>query len=278
MSQSVLLFNDEGSVAQQLWCERGPASAWRADQLGPSNPEKLPRIAVLLIGDGRDELRRCTVQSFLDQVYGYQLTGVAQVDDRRHEMGFGGAIRAGWHYLRQQELTSVELRGERSFDYVFHLEEDWEFLEPIDVRWLVAILDGDNREQGASRPAVPVPSGSPGIDFPRIAQAALRRGAVNAIERAAGGVVEQWPESYLDAGVITEQGATPYLQHRLFFTTNPSLYRAELMMLGWPDGERSEAAFTQELLSWGYAFAYYGRREQAPLVEHLGVHRAGHGY
>lgn len=264
--QPVYLAHDEGSIAEKIWRERGPFSPWQADNLRAMGDKPLPTMALLLIGDGRDVIRAETIASFLDKVYGYQLTGIAVVDDRRHEMGFGGAIRAGWHYLRQAEIEHLELRGQPSpFDYIFHLEEDWSFCEPIDVRWLAAILDGVDRGLGSA-------------DFPMLAQAALKRGPVNAEERAAGGLVEQWPEEYRDAGVLTPDGAIPYLQHRLFFTTNPSLYRTSLMMLGWPEGDASEAAFTQELLGWGYAFAYYGRRNHPPSVLHLGHARTGTGY
>jgi hypothetical protein len=264
--QPVYLAHDAGSEAERIWRERGPESPWRVDGLRGQGATALPTMALLLIGDGRDDLRQRTIDSFLDKVYGYQLTGIAVVDDRRHEMGFGGAIRAGWHYLRQQEVEALEFGPKRSpFDYVFHLEEDWLFNEPIDVRWLAAILDGIDRGLGSR-------------DFPMLAQAALKRGAVNAQERRAGGVVEQWPDEYRDAGVLTADGAVPYLQHRLFFTTNPSLYRSSLMMLGWPEGAASEAAFTQELLGWGYAFAYYGKRDHPPSIDHIGVQRTGTGY
>lgn len=273
MSEPVYMHYDDGSAAAHLWRARGPASVWQADGLRAAITEPLPRIGILLIGDGRDKLRDATVQSFLDEVYGYQLGAVVQIDDRRHDLGFGGAIRTGWHYLRQLEVDAQEFGRLRPFDYVFHLEEDWRFLEPIDVRWLVSILDGADRGRGAEPPVIRNPE-----EFPRIAQAALKRGPVNAVERAAGGLVELWPRDYIDAGVITPDGATPYLQHRLFFTTNPSLYRSELMMLGWPDCARSEAEFTRELLGWGYAFAFYGSRQSPPSVEHTGTQRTGVGY
>lgn len=274
--------SDKQSQAARIWRERGPASSWSREGIG--TPDALPRIAVLLVGDGRDELRAATITSFLDQVYGYRLSAVVEVDDRRHEMGFGGAIRAGWHYLSLLNASEGLLRALHDFErfeYVFHLEEDWEFLEPVDARWLADVLaaPATRTECGAPwqrvRAAMSV---APHQETPQLAQAALRREPVNAAELAAGGIVEAWPAEYLDCGVITERGSTPYLQHRLFFTTNPSLYRSSLMLLGWPDGERSEEAFTRVCRELGYAFAYYGARQSAPMIRHTGSTRTGTGY
>jgi hypothetical protein len=261
VSNPVHLYYDEGTDAARLWSRRGPSSEWALHAQSTVDPETLPRIAILLIGDGRDELRAATIESFLAEVYGYRLGYVVQVDDHRHEMGFGGAIQTGWHYL-STALREAALEGVPApFDYVFHLEEDWSFAEPIDVRWLAAILDGG------------------GPVLPALAQAALRRGPVNAAERAAGGVVQAWPSEYVDCGILSvEGGAVPYLAHRLYFTTNPSLYRSSLMMLGWPDGPRSEQTFTEACKLFGYSFALYGKRDHPPSILHTGHTRTGIGY
>lgn len=265
MSNPVHLYYDEGTDAALLWNRRGPASDWALDAHATIDPETLPKVAVLLIGDGRDELRSDTVQSFLAQVYGYRLGYVVEVDDRHHTLGFDGAIEAGWHYLAMALREAAQAGLPAPFDYVFHLEEDWLFLESIDLRWLAAMLAGAATPK---RSALPV-----------LAQAALKRGPVNEVERAAGGLVEQWPDEYRDAGTITpEAGGVPYLTHRLFFTTNPSLYRSSLMLLGWPRCPQSERVFTSRCLQHGYHFGFYGERQHPPTVEHLGAVRTGTGY
>lgn len=247
---------DDHSDAALLWSLRGPQSEWRVGRYAVGAGEGTPpKIALLLIGDGRDGIRAATIASFLQMVYGYELGAVVQVDDRHHTLGFGGAIQAGWHHLSMR-LREAALAGqELPFDYVFHLEEDWCFLDTIDVRWLAGILT-----QG------------------EIAQAALLRGPVNDQERAAGGLVEAWPKEYAEGGAITSEGAVPFLQHRLFFTTNPSLYRTSLMLLGWPGGPASEQHFTRALVGMGYSFAFYGTRQAGPSIEHTGHVRTGHGY
>jgi hypothetical protein len=242
---AVRFHTDEGTDAERLWhaCS------------GPGAPEPepgSPRIGLLLIGDGRDATREATLASFLEMASGFDLRCVIEIDDRHHEMGFAGAIRSGWYYMRQAERgLSEPAAREHAFDYVFHLEEDWRFLREFDVRELARVLRSDER----------------------LAQVALRRGAVNEAEAAAGGVVEMWPTEYETRSAIGQ----PYLVHDLYFTTNPCLYRIELMLLRWPEGPQSERAFTERCAAFGYRFALFGDRTAPVLIEHTGT-RQGTGY
>lgn len=140
-------------------------------------------------------------------------------------------------------------------DYIFHLEDDFTFNQFIDVSTLAGIL-GRN---------------------PHLAQIALRRQPWNEQERAAGGVVEQYPDAYKDC---EDEFGNKWLEHRLFFTSNPSLYRRQLIVEHeWPDVQHSEGIFTHTLLKDpDVRFAFYGARSTPPLVEHIGVTRVGSGY
>ncbi len=156
--------------------------------------------------------------------------------------GFGGAIRSAWAHLRT--------RPERS---VFHLEDDFTFNEPVDLVLMQRVLDRN----------------------PQLVQLALRRQPWNDDERAAGGIIEQHPDDYVDCS----DGVSHWLEHRRFFTTNPSIYRRSLIEKGWPAGKNSEGVFTRQLLDGpGVRFAYWGRRTDPPKVEHIGEHRTGTGY
>lgn len=158
--------------------------------------------------------------------------------------GFAGAIRSAWSTLL--ELSSAP--------FVFHLEDDFTFRRVVPLTELAALL----------------------VHAPELAQVALRRQAWNPIELAAGGVVEVAPEDFEElADPIT--GAA-YLRHRRFFTTNPSLYRRELMERGWPAGAESEGRFSAELFRDGLACAYFGARDSGEWVTHIGHARAGTGY
>lgn len=217
---------------------------------------KQPRIALLTIGDGRDRLLQETIGSLETYVQPRpDFACYIHVDDRAHELGFGGAIQEGWRRLRERA---------DAFDYVFHLEEDWRFDRPLDLAAMTDLLDA----------------------YPALAQVALRRGAVNAAERAAGGVVEMWPREYLEKSLFpggsNEAGSIeyPWLEHGLYFTTNPCLYRRDLIeAFDWPDGPGSEAAFTHHLRSYGYGFALWGARRDGPWITHTGTdRRTGMGY
>jgi hypothetical protein len=157
--------------------------------------------------------------------------------------GFDGAIRSAWEMLR--------IASECPF--VFHLEDDFVFRRPVDLSRVAACL---NRH-------------------PHLVQLAFRRQPWNDHERAAGGIVEQHPTAYTDRS----DGLEEWLEHRLFFTTNPSLYRRSLLDRRWPTGAHSEGRFSHELLGDAdLRFAFYGSRYSGEWVEHIGHERKGTGY
>jgi hypothetical protein len=229
------------------------------------------RIAVLVMTDGRDEYLLQSVRSAMDSLSGpitewwmHDDTGDAayRADlERRYptfrhihsgpRCGFGAAIASAWTRLATASTA----------DYVFHLEADFVFTRPVDLADLVEVLDAR----------------------PQLAQMALVRQAWNAQEQAAGGVIACHPESYHPA---RDDTGRLWLEHTLFWTTNPSLYRRQLCTLGWPDGKQSEGHFTRQLLQDGMGavpgplvrFGYWGRTTDGPWVEHIGVERKGHGY
>lgn len=165
--------------------------------------------------------------------------------------GFDGAINNAWRLLGEGSQAR----------HVFHLEQDFIFRRAVDLDAVADVL----RER------------------PYLAQMALRRQPWNDAERAAGGVVEANPASYAECH---DQAGREWLQHRLFWTTNPSLYRLNLCRGGWCLGPRSEGMFTHRLLAEGtpevpgyrVRFGYWGARESGEWVEHIGTERAGTGY
>lgn len=158
--------------------------------------------------------------------------------------GFGGAIRAAWAHLH-----SIEEQ------FVFHLEDDFTFNRPVNLDDLMRVLDGN----------------------PHLVQLALRRQPWNDIERAAGGVVESRAEEYTQKA---DGFGRSWLEHRLFFTTNPSLYRTDLIRKHpWPRGEHSEGRFGIELTkSPKVRFGFWGARDSGEAVTHIGHERVGVGY
>lgn len=156
--------------------------------------------------------------------------------------GFSGAYANAWRYL---SATPRE--------WVLSTEDDFTFCRPVDLVAMAEVLTAN----------------------PHLAQMALRRQPWNPTEVAAGGVVEQHPDAYADVS----DGRYRWLEHRLFWTTNPSLHRTELCRGGWPRAQRSEGVFTAQLLEDpDLRFGYWGERSDGPWVTHIGHSRAGDGY
>jgi hypothetical protein len=198
-------------------------------------------IALLLISDGRDEYLQRTRTSLVEMLPRFD--HVIHVDDREHRLGFAGAIQEGWRQVLETDAR-----------YVFHLEQDFTFNRPVDVAGMATVLQAR----------------------PHLAQLALRRQPWNDAERAAGGIVEQHPDDYVERSL----GPYRWLEHRRFFTTNPCLYRTWICRQGWPDGADSEGRFGIRLLETKpeARFGYWGARDSGEAVTHIGEHRAGNGY
>lgn len=156
--------------------------------------------------------------------------------------GFGGAIQRAWRHVRDLPVS-----------YVFHLEDDFTFRRRTDMTAMVEVL----------------------AEHPHMQQLALRRQPWNPSERAAGGIVEQSPEDYVDQ----TDGMHRWLEHRRFFTTNPSLYRRSLCKRPWPEGAQSEGRFGIELFADPHTTCgFWGGRDSGEWVTHIGDQRVGTGY
>ena len=171
----------------------------------------------------------------------------------------------------QQGFCTVTYRAWREAvlpgpDHVVWLEHDFVLNRSVDWRQMAQVLDA----------------------HPSLAQMQLMRNAVNEQELAAGGLFESRPGQYtrqvdyaddLDAG--DQAGPEiPWLSHKAYFSTNPSLMRRDWMAANpWPDPElvpeRCEGIYGFDLVQDGWHFGVWGTGE--PWTEHVGV-RDGHGY
>jgi hypothetical protein len=221
-------------------------------------------ILLCVITDGRRDCIVNTIPSALKHLDGYISRKVIYDDsgDKEHRawlaeqfadfeivwapngrQGFGGAIRYLWLWLT----------ANTDEPYVSHLEDDFTFRRRVDLRAQMDVLR----------------------EHPNFVQIALRRQAWNAAEKAAGGVIEQDPHAYVEVC----DGFNVWLEHRKFFTTNPSLYCRGLCERGWPDGPESEGRFTAlRLEDPDVRFAYWGSRASDEWVTHIGTERHGSGY
>lgn len=162
------------------------------------------------------------------------------------QQGFCAATGQLWRWATEGDVP-----------YVFWLEHDFMIERPVDLRELAAVLDADRS----------------------IAQMALVRGPVSPVEEEAGGLIESRPGEFdLRAIMVADGVRVPWLRHRSFFTTNPSLMRTDFMRENpWPvDGQaQCEGHYGIDLVQRGYEFGYWGAGEQ--WVDHIGV-RTGIGY
>jgi hypothetical protein len=159
--------------------------------------------------------------------------------------------------------SAWDIAAQTALPFVFYLEHDFVFTRPVDLFDLAHVLSVE----------------------PRVAQMALMRDAVNEQEKAAGGLFESRPGQYEARSFCqtyrveadTRQVFVPWLEHRAYFTTNPSLMRAVFMRENpWPPYlKECEGRFGLDLVGRGYSFGAWGNGE--PWVRHIGT-RTGHGY
>jgi hypothetical protein len=167
-----------------------------------------------------------------------QEAGFYVAGDGHH--GYTGSMRRMWTYLAKRA------KG----DYIFATEDDFLYPEPVDLGPMIETLK----------------------DAPQLAQIALLRDAFYQDERETGGILG-WPEP---AFTKVGQNGTSRLEHKLFWTANPSLFRKAITDRPWPVGHHSETLFGKQLIDSGMVFAFWGSGEE--LTKHIGQVRAGTGY
>lgn len=230
------------------------------------------KLAVLIFTDGRKDFFSSTFQSLQENVsannighkiiiddasdsdYGLWLdtnygSEVDRIVHHQARLGFGETIRDTW--LKLNSLIGT-------YDYIFHLEDDFIFNRPINLDDLIQILEKN----------------------PHMAQVCLLRQPWNQDEINAGGIWQQWPENFTEKSVDGSGEKIYYLSHRQWFSTNPSVYPKWVADLGWPEGLNSEERFwTEKLLPRGtLSCSYFGSKADPPAVNHIGSGRMGIGY
>ena len=200
--------------------------------------------ALVLVTDGRFEYLAQCVRSLRDNLdcdwfdrrvcvfdgAGEQrldLPGWEVIHHQRRE-GLARAVQSGWGAVRGAE-------------WVFHVEEDFTFDEPVDLDGMAEVL---------RRNAY-------------LAQMCLLRGPWSPEEHAAGGIVEMHPDDYR---AREDTKGRRWLEHERLFSLNPCLIPGEVVDMGWPTD--NEAGFTRRLRADGYQFAFWGG---TPCVTHIGA-------
>lgn len=218
-------------------------------------------IALLVMTDGRTEYISQTIESAESKLKG-PITERWMHDDSGDEghrqwlrsafptfthlgeglrRGFGGAYAFAWKILA--------VRSEASF--IFGLEDDFIFNREIPLEAMIEVLNAN----------------------PHIYQMALRRQAWNSEEIAAGGVIQRWPDNFHQ-----EDG---WISHRMFFTTNPNLYRKSLIETRtYPNVKDAEGHFSLSIVNEepDAQFGFWGQKTDPPWVTHTGRMRGAGSY
>lgn len=156
--------------------------------------------------------------------------------------GYTASMQRMWRYLGKRALAP----------FVFLSEDDFTYDRDVDLADLVDVLEARQS----------------------VTQIALLRHAAYQSEIDKGGVLG-WPiESFRPASF----NGHSWLEHRNFWTANPSLFRRSLTVdLPWPDGKSSERTFADQLFRDARAVAAFWGAGEA-TVTHIGAVRAGSGY
>ena len=158
--------------------------------------------------------------------------------------GFAGAYTSAWSWLRKNCEN----------DWIFFTEDDFVYTRPVELDKMITVMENN----------------------PKLVQLALRRQPWNDVEAWFGGIVESRANTYTDK----TDGTNHWLEHRNFFTTNPSLIRTQLIHdRDWIDEPESEGKFGWRLYSETDSVAgFWGSRESGEWCFHIGKNRIGTGY
>lgn len=222
-------------------------------------------IALVVMTDGRLDCIRQTVPSVIEKLGEEHLAHAIIHDDSGDpdyraalqdlfpaftvtgpvdRQGFAGAVRSARSLLTEPRYADA--------DFVWWQEDDFVITRDIDLEAITSVLKLK----------------------PYLAQMALLRQPWNEAERAAGGVIEQYPDSYK---VVGDGERHVWREHRRFFTTNPALLPRWVVDLDWPAGSESEGRFGVDLFADPtIRCAFWGDRGE--WCEHIGHSRVGTGY
>jgi len=213
------------------------------------------------VTDGRRQYFREAVRSFVEQCR-YPFHEVIVVNDSG-EQSWAAEINGldienlhPIHHEQRRGLAAAVNTGfssiSRDTDYVFWLEEDFVFVEPVDINSMALVLDRT----------------------PHLAQVSLKRQPWAPIEIEHGGYMEVQPDLYAQEHLGVHD-VLFWCEHAVTFTLNPCLFPRWVADRGWPE-HGTEGDFTASLLAgrpWT-RFAVWGERTDPPRVLHIGGQRS----
>jgi hypothetical protein len=233
------------------------------------SPHAEPRVAMMVITDGRRDCIERMMKSYAANVVG-QLRYICIIDDsgdpgyqqwlhhkysgtvdlivsHMQRIGFGETVRDAW--------TRVPL----DCDYVLHAEDDFSWNRQLILADWIDVLR---------------------VNHKVVSITALRQSWSQA-EQIAGGFIPMHPGVYHDKLYYGASGQEyPVIEHKRNFSTNPCIYgRWVIDACPWPESPESEGKFSFRMAEINPEFTYliWGKTTDEPLVHHFGQ-RSGTGY
>lgn len=159
----------------------------------------------------------------------------------RENLGLAAAVNSAWGCVGS------------GIDYIFHMEDDFIFNEKINIKKMIHIIEAE----------------------PNITQVSLKRQPVSSEEIAAGGFMNFKTFEPIECKIYWGGEELNWVEHRSFFTLNPSIIPKVIFEQGWPEG--NEAGMAERLYCEGsdYWGSYYGNLGSPPKVTHIGHYRSG---
>ena len=223
-------------------------------------------ITWTILTDGRKDLIERTIPSWEQNVAG-QFNGKFIIDDS------GDPGYREWLAKTFKNFEIVPVKKQRSgyinamrkvFEvarsngnpYIFHLEDDFVLNKPVNLNDLSHVLDKKNY----------------------LTQISLLRQPWYEVEIEAGGVLQVFKKQRKRI-YAKRMGDKQWLEHRFFWTCNPSVFPLWVAEREWPKGGFSEAKFGMELFEnpdlWS---GVWGRLNTPYYIEHIGSYQNGGSY
>jgi hypothetical protein len=214
------------------------------------------KFCVIIINDGRNDYLAKSLKSFAENVCfpeGSEVTKIL-IDDWPLERDEKEIKRLAKKYDIKTVVFNEENLGvnqtvrkvwtliPEDIDYIWHQENDFVFLEKVNIESLMTVLES-----------------------PIIIQCALVRQAWFEDERQCGSLMNTRPERWKSANV----SGIDIVAHKDHFTFNPSLYKRKWLAHINPFGEYDLRNYYMAKNPSLY-FSYFGKKEDSHRVLHIG--------
>lgn len=224
-------------------------------------------ITWITLTDGRKEFIKKTIPCWEKNIQG-SFSNKIIIDDsgdsdyrawlkktfKNFEVIAAGNKRVGYTNAMKKVFNTALESGS---PYVFHLEDDFLIKENFDLNNFVNILE----------------------KYKYLTQMSFLRDPWYENEIRDGGVMRTLMKKGQRVHRIKNKDGA-WMEHRIFWTCNPSVYPLWVAKNSWPNRKHSEFYFGRELFekNRNYKSAVWGKLNDEPLIKHIGAYQKGGNY